>query len=329
MLWVAHAMGWGVLVLLVAGYEIWRLWRSRGVTFPQACIGALIVLPPVLLTLYWQDTREGVAFDYHSDLLTRKIMNWIVILRGDTRIADVGLPLALGTVLALCLWRGLLSVDGRAASGAALLTLACILMPTTVFGSWGADERLAPIAIMVAVLSLRWTGSAHGAVLLTSVSAALFVVRTGSITHRWFVQDRAYTSHLRALDFVPRGSRVHAIVLQDTCRSSWTSSAYIHLSDLAIVRRDALVNSQWFQPGAPLLRVTYPTDLRFKYDPSQFVAGFTCSGFDPGPLHVRLAQLSPDNWDFVWILQTRGTQDLWPGREPLFIDGNSELYGTR
>ena len=85
------------------------------------------------------------------------------------------------------------------------------------------------------------------------------------------------------------------------------------------------MNSQWLLPGAALLKVRYPLDPRISHDPSQMLRGFTCLGPVSHPLTTRLRTLQRGRWDYLWVLETRGT-DPWPGRTALYRDANSALY---
>lgn len=326
LVWLAHAMGWGVLVLLVSGFELERLWRRRSApALGDAMLRGLALAPPLVLTLAWRGDGGGPLYAYGSDLLVRKAMNWLVTLRGEAKWIDLGTPALLAVMLAALVWRRALRPDPRLAAGAALLALACCLMPTTVFASWGADERLAPAAMIAGLVSLRWTGTRRAALALVLLCLALFGLRTALIARDWRRLDAAYASHLAALDRVPRGARIHALVLQDACRSPWASTAYNHLPSLAIARRDALVNAQWRLPGAALLSVGYPVAAHLAADPSQLVPAFACSGADDRALRARLADPGLAGWQYLWLLNTRGRNWL-PGRQPLFRDGNSALY---
>eukprot|EP01037_Dinobryon_pediforme_P023126 gene23126-24484_t len=100
--WVAHAVGWGVLVLLALGFELERLWRMRAM--PVRAIGAamlrgLALVPPILLTLLWRSRGEGASFGYGSELLQRKLMNWVVVLRGGSPLLDIATVLILGAAV--------------------------------------------------------------------------------------------------------------------------------------------------------------------------------------------------------------------------------------
>lgn len=332
--WLAHAVGWGVLVLLVAGFELERLWQRRSAALAPALADALLrglaLVPPIVLTLAWRGDG-GALIAWGDDLLVRKAMNWVVVLRGEAKWIDLATP----TLLALaCLvtWRRQ-AIDCRLFTGALLLAFAVMVMPTVLFGSWGADERLAPAAVTAALLSLRWrnvasTDTPRDRRILTafvSLALALFGIRTLMIARDWHRLDRDYAAHLAALHRIPRGARVFAVVLQDRCHTPWQSTAYVHLPSLAIGRRAALVNTQWLLPGAAMLKVRYPLDPRYANDPSQMVDGFDCEWSLPDPLAARRDALRSGEWQYLWVLQTRGT-DPWRGHQPLYRDGNSALY---
>jgi hypothetical protein len=322
--WIAHAMGWGVLVLLAGGFELERLWRRRSAqALTDALLRGVALLPPLVLTLAWQSGDHGALMAWGDSLVTRKLMNWVVMLRGEAKWIDLATPVLIA-LACLAAWRRQL-IDWRIGTGAVLIALACLAMPTTMFGSWGADERIAPAAVIAALLSLRWRGSRRGAIALAGLASMLFGVRTVMIARDWHRLDAAYVSHLAALQLVPAGAHIHAVVLQDRCHSAWQATAYNHLPSLAIGRRHALVNSQWLLPGAALLTVRAPGDAALMHDPSQMVDGFDCNGPLAQPLSAKLAQIRGGGWQYLWVLGTRG-HDPWPGAAPVYADGNSALY---
>lgn len=331
--WLAHAVGWGVLVLLAIGFELERLWQKRATPLAavgEAALRGLALVPPLLLTLAWRSRGEGAAFGYGTDLLQRKLMNWVVVLRGGSPALDIATVLILGAAV---LWFGVCGkwrIDWRIGVGALLLAVAVCVLPSTIFNSWGADERVAPLALIMALLALRWQGSATDGMRLALLATVLFALRIGAIAWSWHALDAQYRSNLAALDHVPRGSRIEALVLTNRCHAGWRKTAYPHLPALAIVRRDAFVNAEWPMTGAPLLRVTYPVADALRYDPSQMIDAFDCAGRPTsGAIGARLAMLHPGQFDFVWMLDTHGRTGLWPGHVPLYQDGSSVLYAVR
>lgn len=324
--WLAHAMGWGVLVLLVAGFEIERVWqRWSAKALGDAVVRGIALTPPLVLTLAWRGEGGGALFAYGSDLLVRKAMNWIVLLRGADRWIDLATPVLISVAIVLLLWKRAVRPDPRLAIGAALLALACCVMPTTLFGSWGADERLAPVAVIAALAALRWQGSPRAATTLVALSLALFGIRTAVIARHWHQLDAGYASHLAGLERLPRGARIQALVLKDECNKDWASTAYNHLPSLAIGRREALVNSQWKLPGGALLSVRYPLAPNLANDPSQLVSGYRCSGPEEIAFRKRLADPGLVRFQYLWLLETHG-RDWWPGHRPIYRDANSAIY---
>lgn len=328
--WLAHAMAWGALGLMVGGFELARLWERRDrATLLDTGVRMLAFAPPVLLTLVWRSGSEGVLFAYGTAVWKRKIMNWIVVLRGEAKPIDIATPLLVVLAVAATLWRRAQAIDTRLVAGGALLALATLVIPMTLMGSWGADERLVPAAAIALLLALRWTGAARGAARMILFGLALFGVRTALIARDWHTADAKYQATLGALDRVPRGARIHALAFA-SCRPPWRSSAWFHLPSLAITRRDALVNSQWYLPGAAMLRVKNAGDIAWGYDPSQQVRVTDCDGrVSLAPLHARLARLDRSRWDYVWVLNTGGARDLWPGHAPVFATPDSALFETR
>ncbi|MEG3176352.1 hypothetical protein U1872_08935 [Sphingomonas sp. RB3P16] len=331
--WLAHAMGWGALVLLAIGFELERVWSRRAAlvaAIGDAALRGLALMPPLVATLAWRSGGAGAAFGYGDELLQRKLMNWVVVLRGGSPVLDIGTVLLLGALVLLLAWRGKWRVDWRIGNGAVLLILACLFMPTTVFASWGADERLAPLALMMAALALRWRGTVAGGMRIVRFATLLFALRIGAIAWGWHTLDAQYRSNLAALDSVPRGSRIAALVLTNGCHAGWRKTAYPHLPALAIVRRDALVNAEWPMTGAPLLRVIYPLPDALRYDPSQMIDAYDCAGRPTArAIDARLARIGPAQSDYVWMLDTQGRTGLWPGHTPLYHDASSALYSVR
>ena len=325
--WLAHAMGWVVLVLLVAGFEgeRWvrdRYWRSVA----GSIVPGLALLLPLVMTLAWGGGSGTALGVYQDHLLMRKLMGWIAMLRGGSPVIDIGTPMVLGLVIAALWWRGSLRMDWRMGAGAMLLALLCLVMPTTLMGSWAADERLVPVAVMAALVSLRSVGRARDGRVLAAIAIALFLLRCGEMGARWQHEGTRYEAALKALDFVPMGARIHAVTLIDGCHAGWTTQGWSHLPDLAIDRREALVNSQWRVLGAPLLRVRYPLPADISNDPSEQVPAWGCGKPDLGALHRRIAMLPRGRIDYLWVLDRHGLGPLWPGHRPIYATHDTALY---
>lgn len=328
--WIAHAMGWAVLALLVAGFEGVGLWRDRRPeALGRSAAMALAFVPPIVLTLAWSQGGAGGLSGYRTGIVVRKLMAWVVMLRGGDPLVDIGTTLVLVGVSVWLVWRGAVRIDWRLGAGAVLTAAMVVVVPTTIFGSWGADERLAPVAAIAAAASLRWVWPERTGRALTIAVAMLFAGRTGVVAAQWHRLDTRYAASLHALDHVPRGARIEALVLANPCHAGWRQTAWPHLAALAIPRRDALVNVEWPVAGAPMLRVVYPWPDGLRYDPSQMVDAFDCAGrFTPAALRARLASLPAGRLDYVWLLGTHGQADPWPGHLPVHASADDLLYAT-
>ena len=327
MTWVAHAMGWAILSLLIAGFELerWRRdpsWRTVGGSIPPG----LALLPPLILTLLWNSNSGAALGQYYDQLIMRKLMGWVTMLRGGSPVIDIGTPIVIALTIAIAWWRGAIRVDWRLGLGGVLLTLFCLGMPTMVLGSWGADDRLAPVAVMVVLVSLRSTGRPRDGRVVAAIAVALFLLRCGEMGIRWQREGARYQAALTALDFVPKGARIHAVALVNACHVGWTTRGWAHLPDLAIGRRDALVNSQWRIEGAPLLRVRYPLPPEISNDPSQQIPAWGCGKPELTALHRRIAILPPGRIDYLWVLDRHGLGPLWPGHRPIYATYDTALY---
>lgn len=326
--WIAHTMGLGILALLIGGFELERLWRLRSVWRHALCdsvLRAVAFMPTILVIFLWQQPTEEPLFVYGDDLLTRKILNWVVMLRGGDRWTDLATPLVIAGTM-LLLWRKrFLRLDPRLATSCVLMASATIALPTTIMSSWGADERLVPAAVMIGILSFRWQGTRKGAGYLALFAIALLGVRTCVIASQWRTLDRDYNAALAGLDVVPQGATVHTTVLM-TCKDAWQKTAWGHLSGLAMVRRDALVNSQWPMPGGALLHVKPRVNPAPLLNPSEQLIATDCDGkFIPDAVSGRLNAI-PKGWQFAWVLNAKGHRNLWPGHQPIYQTKDSALY---
>ena len=86
--WSAHIMGWGVLLLLVAGAELGRRdWRS----LPGRAIRTAPLLLPVVPLLVWRSARAGPAFVYPAHPLTEKAVDLATMLKGVSQPFDLAM----------------------------------------------------------------------------------------------------------------------------------------------------------------------------------------------------------------------------------------------
>jgi hypothetical protein len=322
-LWVCHAAGWGLLGLLVGGYELQAAIGDRGwrpTALGQAALRVLPLAPPALFsvgTVFRGATPYDAIASVHqtaTQLIAWKLFVLIDQLHDRIHGLDVASGLILVGLFLLALSRGAL-VSSALVLPAALICIATILIPPIVGGIDLADYRLAPVAAIVVVLAMQ-AGSMRWPLFIVVCALALTGVRL--VVTAWHADSKAYERHLTALNAVPMGARILALVPTVGGAAPHWSRPMSHLADLAIVRRDALVNTQWTIANAQLLHVNANADIAWHADPSQFVAS--------DKIGQSLATAPLDRFDFVWVLG-RYPAGPAPGRlVPVYADDETRLF---
>jgi len=301
LVWTAHIMGWLILLTLIAGAELASLRTVR--ELPGRALRAAPLLLPVLPLLLWRSKGAAALFWYAPHLLEQKAMNFVTVLKGVWLPLDLAMTAAVGIGALLALvWAGGRKLEPRLAMGGALLVLATLLGPSTALGSWGADLRLAPYAVMVCVMAIGPAADARREKLLLALGASLFVLRSAWISAQWHAASRQYEARLAILDGVPRHARLGFLVMADRCRTPWTMKADRKLGAYAIVRRDAFSNTLFQIPGADIMILRDPAARVTWTDGSQEIARLCPQGApDMAELGRRMARMKQAGFDHLWV----------------------------
>lgn len=235
--WLCHVSGWGVLGILVFGYEWWR----------RKSLAALVAPWPLALPVVPMLMAGGVAgsLAYGERLLYYKSHIWLECLRDQALLFDIVSLAIVIVIVSRALRRR--AIDGRLGWAALLLFVATIVMPRHLGGGDFADYRLTSVCLMVACVAIakpapRWT----------MLLAAVFVMtRIGVTSVAWHDNSRKLEHVLKVLDHVPRGARVAAAV--GIAKPIWTLDPFEHVPSYATLRRGALVNTHFAIPGVHML----------------------------------------------------------------------------
>jgi hypothetical protein len=320
LLWLAHSFAWGCFGLMALAAELARS-RDEGRGWPASCrraaLAVLPLAPPALLMLHGPGTGAGrVLFTAWY-----KLGYLLFALKGTEPSLDLlGVAAALAIVAA-----GLLSprfaIERQLAWPAAALGLAFLLLPTELMQGSYIDMRILPYALALGVLAIRPSGLDPRR--LTTVAAlglALFAARQAVTAVQFAATDRRWAEQLQALDHLPRGARVFAIVALD-CYTEWRGSRMDHLAAMAVTRREAFVNGLWAYPGLHLLSVKLAAPWLYVRDGSQIVRPGRCRNPDRGWYPEALATLPPA-FTHLWLIDVPpaslphdpGLRPLWRGR---------------
>lgn len=330
--WLAHAYGWVVLVVLVGAFELCRSWKRAPAAWPAMVLVILRrawpVMIPALLMIVWRQGNGAAATGHFFDIST-KITGLVWTLRDQNIWLDtLSLLLAIGL-----LYFGIRSRDVRRNPallvGAASLIL-ILLMPGEMFGAVYADVRLWPIFFIVGLTAIAPTDRLRRAAAMIAVMAlTVFAIRIAAMAVGFAIYDSGYAQHLQALNDVPRGASIAVLTRPPSCER-WRAPRVAHLGSLAIVRRDAFVNSQWDASGGQqLLTPLRARGTAFNADPSQYIeiAPVDCDGDLSAALAQRIAQIPRDRFDYIWLLDVDASRlPVMPGLRRLYQDDRSALY---
>ena len=277
--WLAHVSGWGVLGIMVFGYEWSRRknWRAFMAPWPLTM--------PLLPLLFGGGTKGALSWGPHVWIYKWAI--WTRAMRDVDYLVDTtSLLIVLAVLLLAFVTR---RIDGRFGWATLILVVGSIAMPRSIFGGDYADYRLISAGLMVGCLAVDWKGAPRLALWLAPL---LFLVRLGVTSENWAAQGRQSEVLLTALDHIPQGARVASVVMVQ--RGRWSFDPREHISGWAVVRRDALTNSNFAVPGVHMLRQREHLD--HFVDPSHRL--FTYPG-----QHIDLSQFRPAaHADYLWYI---------------------------
>lgn len=219
----------------------------------------LLPLAAPLLLALWQSSAAGATRTLYQPWIK---LAWLAfIFRDRWAEPDVAMSMVFGGALAM-LWRTReIRWNATFGLGALLILFAYCAVPFVVFGSANADTRLLPVLpvlLMAVVLAMAPPGDEHRriATFVAIGCVAVAVIRIALVGASFMVAAREQAAVLPAIDRNERGARV-AIAVGDQC-ANWSLHRSDHFGSLAIVRREAFSNDQWFLPGSVAVEIHYP-----------------------------------------------------------------------
>ncbi|MEO6093968.1 MAG: hypothetical protein ABIT04_12955 [Novosphingobium sp.] len=302
--WLCHATGWGVLGVLVFGYE----WHKRN--RPSAFLAPWPLTLPLVPMLLAGGAGGGTGarlYGPHPWFYKKAVL--IQTMRDQSFALDRATPLIL--LLLILAAMVLRRFDGRLGWGAWLIGALVLAVPRHLGGGDYADYRLIPVALMIGCLAIDWRAPR----LLLWLAPLLFLVRLDLTTEAWARNSRILEADLKALDQLPMGARVAGAVLVE--RTGWKLNPFEHAPSYATVRRDALVNSHFAIPGVHMLQLR--ERIPDFVDPSHRLMHW------PGE-PIDLARFAPAHHaDYLWYFGWSPPTALPPGASVLYRTRHSLL----
>ncbi len=331
LIWLAHLYGWAIFAVLVGAHEMAQRWSGNWRDWPNMVVEIFVrllpILPPVILILLWRQSQ--------GDVITTGFFRWskkweflVGVLRDQYEILDKASAYFILLAILLAATSRAFKVNRGLWLATGIFLVLQIILPIQLQGSAYADARLWPVTLIIALLAFGG-GNSLGKFkqVLASVALLVFVIRLGVDVTAFQRYDRTYKQHLAALNHVPPGSRI-AVIAVLNCPVEWRQSRIDHLPALAMVRRDAFINSQWAIPGGQGLIPLAARGTAFNADPSQILNHRrNCSAPLPQLIAARAALIPRDRFDMLWIIDvdTRALPAL-PRAERVYSDDRTALY---
>jgi len=305
LIWLCHQSGWGVLGVMVFGYEWSR--RSSFKDFGRACLATWPLFLPTLLA---SQQAKG-SFDYGPHALWVKWVFWKEALRDRVRYVDYATTILLLVAPAVAAW--FRRLDGRLGWAGIIHLLLSLVVPRHLGGGDLADLRLIAVGLMLLALAIDWRPLRWPVMWAALGPFALRLVITSAV---WTVHSANVGEMMRALDYIPRGAKVAVAVREEI--SLWAQPLYGHLGTYATVRRDALVNNHFAIPGVHMLTLT-PQAWKW-VDPSQRI-------FAAGDRRVDLSTFKPaKEADYLWYFGKFPPRKLPEGARLIYHTKHSQLF---
>lgn len=238
LVWLLHVSGWGMLGILVFGYE-WH--RHKG-------LAAFLAPWPLFLpflSLVLGDNPSSLP-SYGPRVWVYKLAIWKQAMRDGVYWIDHASLLVIAAVLAGSLL--LRRIDGRLGWAAVILLLGSIAVPRHIFGGDLADARMIYSGLLVGCLALSWQVPR----VVLWLAPALFLGRLAITTDNWQRGSAETERLLAAVDHLPQGARVANLVVTNS--GVWGYNAQEHIGGYAVLRKNVLINAHFAVPGVHMIR---------------------------------------------------------------------------
>ena len=299
--WLCHLSAWGMLGIMVFGYE----WARR--KHPETLFKPWPLLAPLAIMMFSKGTSGDFSYGAYWWIYKQAI--WLKAMRDTWYPLDfLGEVLVASAIILAVIWH---RIDARLGWAAGIMLALSIALPRHISGGDYADYRMVTSGLMVGCLAIDWqpaaTGIAakFGRAMVLLGAPALYLARLAVTTLSWQADSATTAQILLALDHMPRGSKIASAVLIP--RDNWGLDHFEHIGAYAVVRNDALVNANFAVAHIHMLHLKVP----FYSDPSHRIMQMLAQKLDLA--HFAPATDPRVGAQYLWYVGIKTPDTLPPG----------------
>lgn len=254
---LCHLSALGLYGLAIGSFELWA-WSARGRRFDRRLptdlvaliLPALPVVPLLLGSATW-----GLAEEM-SWSASGKLEAIAMIFRTYADAPDFGLLVLLVSAFVWAVRRGLVSFHPASLVLLVIGTTVFLAMPTVLFGSFMADQRL-PIALFLMLLGFGRLDTRDPAIPVAFVVliVTFTAIRVTGVALHWEHLARGQDDMRLAVSLVEPGSKILVAYADEPDGDGFEQTARSHAPCIAMIERSALVSTAFTVPGKQILRV--------------------------------------------------------------------------
>lgn len=251
MVFISHLGGFGVLGILIGGYELHSLLgrrdygrMARDLVAPAVALGV-----PVVLFLLFSPTHSRPT-PYEGWNLKGRIIGLLEPFNNYSLALDAATFLLVVGAVGLGLLLGKARLHRRMLLPLAGLAILYCTINSQLLSTQGATRRLMPALFLVLACSLEW--KVRPKYFVTAI-VLLFAVRMGVVIKNWSAAAPIYEANLKVMERIPTGIKL-AVAVGELNFPQLNNPPLLHLPAVAIMDRPGFNNAVFAEYGVQPLQ---------------------------------------------------------------------------
>ncbi len=325
MVFISHLSGFGVLGVLIGGYELHAFWQERNYrALRKDLVAAIVALgsPVVMFVLFSPTGSRASQFEYWG--LQKRFIGLFDVFNNYLLALDVATFLLVMAAIGLGFLLRKARLHSRMLLPLVSMALIYCIIPSQLFGSNGSDRRLIPALFLILACSLEWNVRER---YIVAVVALVFLVRTAVLIKNWTAASAIYRANLEVMDQIPRGAKV-ATAVGELDYPQLNNPPLGHLPNMAVVRREVLTNALFADYGHQPLR--FKPDYESELAQHEYNVHVVADADPKNPLNTTVnpfERIPLTDFDYMLLVNKRYFHYPVPDMlRPVYSAGDTVLY---